>query len=38
VEQPEGLEVRELSGDPGRTAEDLVELGERLARERFAKT
>lgn len=28
--QPEGLEVRELSGDPARAAEDLIELGREL--------
>ena len=32
VEPPPGVEVHALSGDPGRAAEDLVELGERLAR------
>jgi len=32
VESPAGAEVHALSGDPGRAAEDLVELGERLAR------
>ena len=31
VESPAGAEVHALSGDPGRAAEDLVELGERLA-------
>jgi glycerate kinase len=32
VESPAGPEVHTLSGDPGRAADDLVELGERLAR------
>jgi hypothetical protein len=32
VERPPGVEVHTLSGDPGRVAEDLVDLGERLAR------
>jgi glycerate kinase len=32
VEPPAGAEVHALSGDPGRAAEDLVDLGERLAR------
>jgi glycerate 2-kinase len=32
VESPAGAEAHALSGDPGRAAEDLVELGERLAR------
>jgi glycerate kinase len=32
VEPPRGVEVHALSGDPGRSAEDLVALGERLAR------
>jgi glycerate kinase len=32
VERPPGVEVHTLSGDPGRAAEDLVDLGERLAR------
>ena len=32
VEAPAGAEAHALSGDPGRAAEDLVELGERLAR------
>jgi glycerate kinase len=32
VEPPAGAEVHALSGDPGRGADDLVELGERLAR------
>jgi glycerate kinase len=32
VEPPAGPEVHTLSGDPERAAEDLVELGERLAR------
>ena len=32
VEPPQGVEVHALSGDPGRVAEDLVSLGERLAR------
>jgi len=32
VESPAGAEVHALSGDPERAAEDLVELGERLAR------
>ena len=31
-EAPPGVELHVLSGDPGRTADDLVELGERLAR------
>jgi glycerate kinase len=31
-EAPPGVEVHALSGDPGRAADDLVELGERLAR------
>ena len=29
---PPGVEVHALSGDPRRAADDLVELGERLAR------
>lgn len=28
--QPDGLEVRELSGDPARAADDLIELGREL--------
>jgi glycerate kinase len=32
VEAPRGVEVHELEGGPGRAADDLVELGERLAR------
>lgn len=32
VEPPQGAEVYGLSGDPGRAADDLVSLGERLAR------
>jgi glycerate 2-kinase len=32
VEQPFGVEAHALSGDPERAADDLVELGERLAR------
>jgi glycerate 2-kinase len=32
VERPPGVEVHTLSGDPGRAAEDLVDLGERLVR------
>ena len=35
VDPPAGVEVHELSGDPGRAAEDLVDLGERLARAQF---
>ena len=31
VEPPPDVEVHALSGDPGRAAEDLVDLGERLA-------
>ena len=31
VERPEGVEVHELSGDPRRAREDLVELGARVA-------
>ena len=31
-EAPPGVEVHALSGDPARAADDLVELGERLAR------
>jgi glycerate kinase len=31
VERPDGVEVYELSGDPARAREDLVELGRRLA-------
>jgi glycerate kinase len=31
-EAPPGIEAHALSGDPARTADDLVELGERLAR------
>ena len=31
VEAPEGVEAYELSGDPARAREDLVELGRRLA-------
>lgn len=31
VEPPDGVEVYELSGDPARAREDLVELGRRLA-------
>jgi glycerate 2-kinase len=34
--RPDGLEVREMSGDPARVADDLVELGERLVREMLA--
>jgi glycerate kinase len=33
IEWPEGVEVYELSGEPRRAREDLVELGARLARE-----
>jgi glycerate kinase len=32
AEWPPGVKVHALSGDPGRAAEDLVDLGERLAR------
>jgi glycerate kinase len=32
AERPDGLEVYELSGDPARAADDLVELGRRLGR------
>jgi glycerate kinase len=32
VEQPAGIEVYELSGDPARAPEDLIELGEWVAR------
>jgi len=32
AERPPGVEVHALSGDPVRAAEDLVDLGERLAR------
>jgi glycerate 2-kinase len=32
IDPPRGLEVHALSGDPGRAAEDLVDLGKRLAR------
>ena len=32
VESPAGAEIHALSGEPGRAAEDLVELGGRLAR------
>jgi glycerate 2-kinase len=32
VEAPDGVEAHELEGGPDRAAEDLVELGERLAR------
>jgi glycerate 2-kinase len=32
AKRPVGVEVHTLSGDPGRAAEDLVDLGERLAR------
>ena len=38
VERPEGVEVLELSGDPGRATEDLFELGERLALENLPKS
>jgi glycerate kinase len=31
VDPPQGVEVHALSGDPGRAADDLVRLGERLA-------
>jgi hypothetical protein len=31
VEPLDGLETVALSGDPGRAAEDLIALGERLA-------
>lgn len=31
LDRPDGVEVYELSGDPGRAREDLVELGQRLA-------
>jgi glycerate 2-kinase len=31
VETPDGVEAYELSGDPGRARDDLVELGRRLA-------
>lgn len=31
VDRPEGVEIYELSGDPARAREDLVELGRRLA-------
>ena len=31
AEPPAGVDVHALSGDPGRAAEDLVDLGERLA-------
>jgi glycerate 2-kinase len=30
-ERPAGIEIYELSGDPGRARDDLVELGDRLA-------
>jgi glycerate 2-kinase len=33
AERPDGLDIYELSGDPARAADDLVELGRRLARE-----
>ena len=36
-EHPGGLEVYELSGDPARAADDLVELGRRLGREKLAE-
>lgn len=32
LDRPDGVELQELSGDPARAREDLVELGERLAR------
>ena len=32
AERPPGVEIHALSGDPGRAAEDLVDLGARLAR------
>jgi glycerate kinase len=32
LEPPEGAELHELSGDPARARDDLVELGERLGR------
>jgi glycerate 2-kinase len=35
VEPPSGVGVHALSGDPGRAADDLVDLGERLARALF---
>lgn len=37
AERPESLEVHELSGDPARTADDLVALGERLGRKMLAE-
>jgi hypothetical protein len=33
IEWPEGVEVYELSGEPKRAREDLVQLGARLARD-----
>ena len=33
IDRPAGVDVRELSGDPARAADDLRLLGERLARE-----
>jgi glycerate 2-kinase len=32
LDRPDGVELRELSGNPARAREDLFELGERLAR------
>jgi glycerate 2-kinase len=32
LDRPDGIELHELSGDPARAREDLVKLGERLAR------
>jgi glycerate 2-kinase len=37
LERPEGVEAYELTGGPARTADDLFELGERLALEMLAK-
>ena len=31
LERPPGVEIYELSGDPARAREDLVELGRRLS-------
>jgi glycerate 2-kinase len=38
AERPEGLDVRELPGGPGRAADDLVELGALLGREKLAES
>lgn len=38
AERPEGLDVRELPGGPGLAADDLVELGARLGREKLAES